>query len=771
MNNTGLFSGVNAAGIVGLWVTDGTPAGTVELAAITGEHATGIAPTNITPFGTKALFNGHSANGEYNLWITDGTDAGTVEVFPNNNPAIGGSGGVDPSHITVVGDKAYFNGGNVGPYTLYVTDGTSSANTRAVNASVSYDPIEITGLGHKVLFNGTPTIGSVPSLWATDGVSGINQLAIGIDPADITVFGNKALFRAVDAGGDLGLWVTDGSVPGTDEITPKLLGSVDGVSLHPSELTVLNSTKVLFNGRDAKGGFGLFVTNGTLSGTKLLTANINPDEISVLNPTKALFAGTDAAGIVGLWSTNGTTAGTKVVLAGTAGVGGLQPHEITVLSSTKAVFAGTDASNRIGLWVTDGTAAGTVELVAGATAFGGLNPTDITLLGSQALFAGTDPATGVRGLWITDGTVAGTTQLLSGAAWGGLNPQGIADPAGHAIYVGGGAGNIVQPGTDGFDTVIVWGDGDLTLVAFDAAALSIEGWQGNDRGVVGDGGDNLLDFGALTSVSGIAFIAGGAGDDVIIGTQFDDHLRGGMGGDTLRGGDGNDVLALMGDTARYDSLDGGAGTDEITVSGTGALTLSAFDAAASSIEVWRGNNQWVYGDGGANRLDFSALAAASGIAMIHARAGDDTIVGTRFADRMRGGGGDDTLVGGEGVDSLRGGLGNDTMTGGPGEADSFLFDTALDAVANVDRILDFEPGLDKIKLDDAVFARLGGPGALAAGFFHVGSGAADGNDHIVYDSASGALYYDGDGAGGSKQVQFASLAPGLALTSADFQVV
>ncbi|HVV93851.1 MAG TPA: hypothetical protein VHD15_10565 [Hyphomicrobiales bacterium] len=159
----------------------------------------------------------------------------------------------------------------------------------------------------------------------------------------------------------------------------------------------------------------------------------------------------------------------------------------------------------------------------------------------------------------------------------------------------------------------------------------------------------------------------------------------------------------------------------------------------------------------------------------HLLRGDDTISGadrgdvlSGFAgdDTIRGGAGNDQLSGGAGDDVLHGGMGRDTLSGGSG-ADAFVFDTALTGAA--DRITDFRTGVDTIELDHRVFGLR--TGHFAAGQFHVGAAAADHNDHIVYNAATGALSYDADGAGGHAAVHFATLAGHPHLVAADFLVV
>jgi len=92
-------------------------------------------------------------------------------------------------------------------------------------------------------------------------------------------------------------------------------------------------------------------------------------------------------------------------------------------------------------------------------------------------------------------------------------------------------------------------------------------------------------------------------------------------------------------------------------------------------------------------------------------------------------------------------------------------------LTNVDNITDFEVGIDQIGLENSVFTKLAATGTLSADFFHVGAVAADPNDFIIYDDATGALYYDSNGSAAGQQVEFGHVQPGLALTHTDFFVV
>jgi len=113
-------------------------------------------------------------------------------------------------------------------------------------------------------------------------------------------------------------------------------------------------TKALFNGD----GYGLWVTNGTTSGTRQIIVDnavaIDPSDMTVFGK-EVLFSGTNAFGFRGLWVTNGTTGGTHEIAVNFAFAKGVQPIGLTVLGK-EALFAGSNDLGHIGLWVTDGTA-------------------------------------------------------------------------------------------------------------------------------------------------------------------------------------------------------------------------------------------------------------------------------------------------------------------------------------------------------------------------------------------------------------------------------
>jgi len=242
---------------------------------------------------------------------------------------------------------------------------------------------------------------------------------------------------------------------------------------------------------------------------------------------------------------------------------------------------------------------------------------------------------------------------------------------------------------------------------------------------------------------------GTEGADTLFGTDGNDTLYGLGGNDLLLGGGGNDYLVggagddRLDGGSNYDQMDGGAGNDTYVVDHASDFIVERYgegdDTVESSISFTLYNDQ----------IENVTLTGSAAI--------DAT--GTWLANR---------IAGNDGANRLDGGFGIDTLTGGGG-ADLFAF-TTTPGTGNVDSITDFAAGVDRIGLDDAVFAGLA-PGALAAGAFVVGTAALDADDRIVYDPATGALLFDSDGAGGAEAVMFATVQAGLALSAGDFAVI
>lgn len=255
--------------------------------------------------------------------------------------------------------------------------------------------------------------------------------------------------------------------------------------------------------------------------------------------------------------------------------------------------------------------------------------------------------------------------------------------------------------------------------------VSIENLQGsnfNDT-LIGDSGGNLI-----TGFLGNDVIYGGVGTDRLQGSEGNDTLRGGVGADMLEGGTGQDV-------ANYSAASAGVWAD---LAATANNTGEAAGDTYNSIENLQGSN-------------FA-----------------DTLNGDGLDNQIQGFSGNDLINAGAGADKLNGMLGNDTLNGGSG-ADEFLFNTAL-GVNNVDTVQSYSVADDTIALDDVIFTALSA-GALAGSAFVTGGAAGNASHRIIYNSATGELFYDSDGTGAAAQTLFAVLSPALALTAADFLVV
>lgn len=240
--------------------------------------------------------------------------------------------------------------------------------------------------------------------------------------------------------------------------------------------------------------------------------------------------------------------------------------------------------------------------------------------------------------------------------------------------------------------------------------------------------------GGFTIANGVVIenALGGNGADTITGNAAANRLDGGLGGDSLAGGAGNDTYVVDNARDRVVELAGG-GTDLVE-------SLISFTLGAHVENLI---------------LTGAAATAATGNALAN------RLTGNAAANVLRGNEGADTLDGNGGADRLAGGAGNDI----------FLFDIAPAGRASADRVLDFTPGQDRLALDDAVFLGAGGLGVLDVELLVIGASAAEMDDRLIYDSASGWLLWDDDGLGGDVALEFANIGAAKALTASMVWIV
>ena len=335
-------------------------------------------------------------------------------------------------------------------------------------------------------------------------------------------------------------------------------------------------------------------------------------------------------------------------------------------------------------------------------------------------------------------------------------------------FLDGGAGRDILRGGAGDDIYIVDG-------SFADGVLNDEVVE-----LAGEGNDSVYAIGNFWQYTGSAFYellssANSAsteaqdltGNDTVVdiyGNNGRNTLIGGAANNTMLGLDGNDVIRSLGGN---DVLDGGAGID-LLLGGDGNDLYRVDDSGdvileAPNAQIPAAGNDIVYtsADYRVND-DIEALVTANSAGTAGLR-----LFGSVYNNAITGNAGDNVLDTGQG--------GTDTLTG-LGGADIFSFRNMSFAPTGngsmplgVATITDFQPGVDKIRLDLTKFVALT---AASTGFFEVGTTATSASTRILYDPATGNLLYDVDGNAAGANADpgklFGRLQTGLSLTAADF---
>lgn len=308
LNNIPFILAQGIDGIYRLYTTDGTPAGTVSLASLSGTGG------NLSKVNNKLYFS--DVNGAVNnLWISDGTAAGTA-VVKNN---------IYPINLTDVNGTLYFTN-LIGTRKLWKSDGTTAGTVSIKDFGNNY----ISGLtnANGVLYfsSANPPFSTNYNLWKSDGTTAGTVMVKDIypggsaSPTKITFANSTIFFEANDGVNGFELWKTDGTSAGT--VMVKNINPTGNAFNHDQAGDIflnVNGT-IYFTATDGTNGYELWMSDGTAIGTTMV-ADINtngssyPQNLTLVN-NYIYFSANDGINGRELWRYNTSTGIFESIITG-----------------------------------------------------------------------------------------------------------------------------------------------------------------------------------------------------------------------------------------------------------------------------------------------------------------------------------------------------------------------------------------------------------------------------------------------------------------------
>ncbi|MFI5135959.1 MAG: ELWxxDGT repeat protein, partial [Chitinophagales bacterium] len=417
--------------VYGLWLTDGTPAGTTLLKEydLNGGGLNGLTRLN----DQTVVFMAYDAAHGNELWVTNGTPAGT-KLLKDINP---GTASSSMNFGPVVNGNVYMQAAMGSSYSsvwqLWITDGTANG-TKKLADSIDYGSqthayLQYTGVvrSNIMYFYGVNPKTYYAAFWRSNGtVAGTYKLKTldytitqGYYPYDIAT-DKTVYFAGYDNTNGIELWKTNGTVSGTVMVKNINAGSNGST---PMSFQQLNG-KVYFTAIQQSTGTELWVTNGTTSGTKMVK-EIYPGTNSGCWKTLGVsgnylyFVGSDATTGGEPWRTDGTAAGTillKDIQPGTtSSLGGALWYTLFKDVNGRAYFTATTygspgpMNQKFSLYTSDGTPGGTIDLYDDPILDDNITITNFNNVLGNLYFNPRN--TTDQMIYKTDGTVAGTTSL------------------------------------------------------------------------------------------------------------------------------------------------------------------------------------------------------------------------------------------------------------------------------------------------------------------------------------------------------------------------
>jgi ELWxxDGT repeat protein len=469
--NGSLYFTAGENGDYNVWRSDGTPASTYEITDIDvdGNSWGGAHPSFLAAVDETLFFVADHVNSGNELWKTNGT------VHAEQRVTDCPSGNVD-GNLT---EFAELNGRIIFPgahetmgLELFSSDGTEAGTsllkdirpgpTRYYGSS----PSSLFRFGNAVYFNANDGA-TGEEVWRTDGTTAGTMLWNDIVPGSSSSY-PRAFFQyknsfvfVTNENSGRRLWSSDGNAANTT-----MLGSV---AYNPG-YTVFHD-KLYFINEDYSGTTGgLWVTDGSVAGTQQVKQFFNLYKIVNNGEKLILFVQTSGSNPYELWVSDGTSAGTTKIAQNF-----VLPSESAAVINGNTFFSADDGVHGKELWKSDGTAAGTsmvLDLFPGSRSS---NITAMIALNNTLIFSAEDGANG-KELWKSDGTAEGT-QLLNDIFIGSYHadPSGFIKSRGYIYFTANDGVNrslYKTNGTTGCGTIKVTSNTDVHLSSYHAPFLA-----------------------------------------------------------------------------------------------------------------------------------------------------------------------------------------------------------------------------------------------------------------------------------------------------------
>ncbi len=406
-----------------LWVSDGTPNGTVVLKDINPDPFQDSNPANFIQYNGTWYFTADDGVNGTEIWTTDGTTDGTVMFMDIH----AGASGADPGGLTIINGTLYFNANDgTNGDELWKSDGTVAGTVIVADVLPGISgsaPEFMVALGASeiafVANDGT----NGKEIWKTDGSAAgtvmIKDIVAGASssfPTDLTSVADKVYFIANDGVAGPEIWRTDGTSAGTLLAGEVIAGPLDG------EANNLNAVgnHLFFVADNGTNGIELFRSDASASPAIELveifpdTFGSTPTDFITMNDDLYFNANSGVQGFE-LWKASAATGSVAIVKDIIPGFGSSSPGMLAVLDNN-LIFKAKGEGIGFELWKTDGTETGTVllgDLNTDPTTDDSDSSPQLPVIKDNVLyFTATDYINGYQ-IWRTDGTTSSTQRLTS----------------------------------------------------------------------------------------------------------------------------------------------------------------------------------------------------------------------------------------------------------------------------------------------------------------------------------------------------------------------